>query len=123
MVLPHPRLCFCDAFTLPVNTTAFVAEVFAAPAGHVVAPCGAFYPEIAMRTLLIFLSFDELEEGLVTGAFIVGDLVFFARLANVVVDATVQAVSFLAGGAVELRCLLLLGVEDERELAVSRWTP
>lgn len=92
----------CDAFTLPVNTTAFVTEVLAAPTGHVVTPCGALYPEVAMRTLLIFLSFDEVEESLVACAFIVGDLVFFTRLANVVVDATVQTVSFLAGRAVEI---------------------
>lgn len=40
-----------------------------------------------------------------------------------VVDATIEAVVFLASRTVELRCLFFLGVKDESELAVCSRAP
>jgi hypothetical protein len=87
---------------LAIDSTAFVAEMLAASARHMVAPLSALNPEVAVRTLLVLLSLDEFEECFVTCSYVIRYLILLAGLSSVIVDAAVQAIVLLASGAVEL---------------------
>ena len=58
-MLPHSFLRFQNTLALPIITTAIVTKRLATAARHMVTAGGALYPKLAMRTLLVFLAFDE----------------------------------------------------------------
>lgn len=117
-------MCFSDALTLAIDSTALVAEMLTASARHMVAPLSALNPEVAVRALLVLFALDELEECFVTCSYVIRNLILLAGLSSVIVDAAVQAIVLLASGAVELRIiLLLLGIENKRKPAVGGRTP
>lgn len=61
-----------------------------------IAASGTLYPILAMRTLLVFLTFNKIKECFVAFSFIVRDLVLLARLALVGFNSAIKTIVFLA---------------------------
>jgi hypothetical protein len=84
------------ALTLKVYSAASVAEVFAAPALHMITALSFFDPEFAKRTHLVLGSFHKILKGLLIFVGVGRCLVFFAGKASVVKGSALEAITFFA---------------------------
>jgi hypothetical protein len=79
-----------------VNTTTFVAEVFAASALHMVAALGFPDPEFAKRAHFILGTFHKLQKCLFILVRVSLSLILIAGKASVVKDSALKTITFFA---------------------------
>jgi hypothetical protein len=84
------------AFTLKIDSTASVAEVFATPALHMIAALSFFDPEFAKRAHLILGSFNKILKGLFVFVGVGRSLVFFTGKTSVVKGSALETITFFA---------------------------
>lgn len=105
-----------------VDPSASIAEIFTAPAFHVITPLRLFNPELTEWTLLVLSSFDEFFEKLICLIWVLRCLELFAGHILVKLTTAREAVSFLALGTVVVIAILPLLVH-EGILAIGSRTP
>lgn len=91
-----------DAFATTINTSTLVAEVLAAPTGHMIAAFRSFDPEVAVRALLELLTLGEVEEGCIQLISVMSELIVLAGFALMVCHLAGQAVVLFAQRTAQL---------------------
>jgi hypothetical protein len=110
-----------DTLALHVDSSAFIAELEFALAGHVVAAFVFLHPELALGTLLEFLALHEVHEEFVVLAGSAADFVLLAGHVFVPVHPAVQTVLFFALQALESLVVVLF--VEEHVITVGSRTP